>query len=370
MKKIAILTFHRAINYGACLQAYALKHTIEEYGIKCDILDYRCTEIESFYNKIYRHGNSVKTTLKNLLTWHVQRKRNHIFTQFTDRYLLDGSKRSYTRENIGEANKEYDLFIVGSDQVWAPLCTGKDETYFLDFVTEKEKKYSYAACLGVVDYNFLGSQHIKNLLEDFSKISVREESSIQILQNTLNEDKAKDIVQSVDPTFLLSKEEWLKVAQPVGINNYIFVYSLSMPEEVVDYAQQLQKATGLQLVFCTLDNLFTVKNRKNVVTVSPTEFLGYILNANFVVTNSFHGTAFSIIFNKEFVTIKNSNPNHDNSRLIDILNICKLQDRLLSNGEKQKTLSKIDYDYVNRTIQNLRKGSIDYLNSIVSQCKS
>ena len=362
MKKVGILTFHRAVNYGACLQAYALKNYIEAQGCQCDIIDYHCSAVEDFYNKIFLREDSIKTKIKKIITWPIQKKRNEIFKDFIESKLLNGNKTDeYTRRDISKANELYDLFIVGSDQVWSPFCTGGDLTYFLDFVNAPHKRNSYAACVGVASDDFLKSKAVLNNLLKFNNISVREECAQKKLNAIIFNQAGKRISLDVDPTLLLDTSKWNEVAGNGKKEHYIFVYSLSMPDEVVKFAKRLAKEQHEKIIFCTLDNLFTLRNRNDTVNVSPEEFLGYIKDADYVITNSFHGTVFSIIFRKNFYVIKNKNPNHDNSRMVNILSLLGVENRLIQGDCMPNTLEDIDYSCVEHKLTTMRDSSREYI---------
>ena len=165
----------------------------------------------------------------------------------------------------------------------------------------------------------------------------------------------------------MSGEDWNKVATNVTEKHYIFVYSLSMPNEVLEFANKLAKSKHEEIVFCTLDNLFAIKNKNNTVNPSPEEFLGYIKNADYVVTNSFHGTVFSIIFKKVFFVIKNVNPNHDNSRLTNVLSLLGLESQLVDGFFSPDNLEDIDYLNVENKLEAMKKLSKAYINRIISE---
>ena len=165
----------------------------------------------------------------------------------------------------------------------------------------------------------------------------------------------------------MSGKDWNKVVTNVTEKHYIFVYSLSMPNEVLEFANKLAKSKHEKIVFCTLDNLFAIKNKNNTVNPSPEEFLGYIKNADYVVTNSFHGTVFSIIFKKNFFVIKNVNPNHDNSRLTNVLSLFGLESQLVDSSFSPDNLEDIDYLNVEHKLEAMKKLSKAYINRIISE---
>lgn len=369
MKKAGIITFHRAVNYGACLQAYALKRVLNALEIDAEIIDYRNSEIENTYKKIIQNGSGIKNVIKNIMTWHIQKKRNDKFEEFLDEYVLEKEQECYFDNfDLVKANNIYDVFISGSDQVWSPLCAANYKTYMLNFVDKKSKKYSYAASFGVVDSNYLHDKEIKRLLSEYEFLSVREQKGIEIISDIFDESRPNNCAQHIDPTFLLTKNQWQELTKtPICSEKYIFIYSLSMPDEIVNYAKKIATEKNLKIKCFTLNNVYTMLHPLKVINGSPLEFLSYFANAEYVVTNSFHGTAFSIIFNKEFSVVKNINPNHDNSRLTSILNILGLDDRLISNIDSEKELKKIDYTKINKRLTNIRSESMDYLKKIVKE---
>ena len=185
MKKIGIITFHRALNYGAKLQAYALQETLKaEYDVS--IIDYRCPFIENiYYNPFFKKKKSIKFLIKNILCYKKLKQLNIAKKQLYDEFLkfdlqyLNISSKKYLPENIAEANNEYDYFIAGSDQIWNLRLTGRDWNYFLEFA-DNSKKYSYAASFGggIQDEDIID---IANRLKTFQSLLVRERSGVNII---------------------------------------------------------------------------------------------------------------------------------------------------------------------------------------------
>ena len=365
--RVGIITIHRASNYGAVLQAYALKNFIKELGYDAELIDYRCTSIEEMYTKMFGSMFSLKSKIKNLLTWSVQLERNKKFMDFINKDLNCTEDTScYRAKQLEECNDQYDVFISGSDQIWNPFCTGEDKHYFLDFVKDNKRKYSYAASFGTAKQNFIENADYRELLEMYQEISVREKNGIDVIKTMTG----KDALLHLDPTFLISKEKWIEKAKSVeNINRkpYVLVYSIAMPQSIQKIAEEYAQKSNIDIYYITLNNLFAIKNRKKTITCSPIEFLNWIMNAECVITNSFHGIAFSIIFNKKFYVEKNANPNHDNSRLENILDCLGLQDRFVVNGSIEELNSNIDYTPVNDKIEKIRKKSVDYIRSIDEQ---
>lgn len=366
MKKIGILTFHRAINYGACLQAYALKKALNELGADADVIDYRCDFLEKFYHKPIHKGESIKSTVKNILTWDIQKKRNRQFAGFFNKYLYNGDKEVFsTKEDLKSLNKKYDIFITGSDQVWNPGCNTGDLSYLLDFVDDNNKKYSYSASFGYFTDENIKDKAYKSLISDYKCISVREKKGEKIAAELTDNASPLKIRRDIDPTFLLNSSQWHEIMPKINKGKYVFVYSLTMPPKLISYAEDFARKNNLELICFTLNNLYTKTTKNKVITGTPEEFLSYINKAEYVITNSFHGTAFSIIFNKKFCVIKNRNPQHDNSRLFDLLESLDISDCIIKDDAKELSFPQIDYSKVNDKLDNLRQDSVNYLEELI-----
>lgn len=368
MKKIGILTFHRAVNYGAVLQAYSLVTCLQELGCDVEIIDYRNKKIESTYYSIVKtipRSNIyyiLKSTISNVLNFHIQRKRNIEFKNFIQEYCKM-SKHHYTKKTIYQANALYDLFLVGSDQVWNLPCIDGDKTYFLDFADERRKKYSYAASFGKIDSIKEDYKSYFALLGDFFSISVREVDGKNFIQNNIKERVRVDI----DPVFLLSDKKWLALEIKPDIRDYILVYSVDFPSGVISYARNLARAWNKQLVIVTLRNnkVRLLGSEIDRSCCSPREFIGLIDHSNLVVTNSFHGVALSIVFNTNFIVVRNSKSSFglDNSRLDNILNTFNLVNRYSDQVNPQES---IDFVQVENKLNELKEHSMDYLRLIQS----
>lgn len=363
--RIGILTFHRAVNYGACLQAYALKRYIENKKLDVQIIDYRSKYIEDLYSNPFSKGTTLKTKIRNCITWNIQKERNNKFNNFISEYLQCNEKTSiFDKSELKKIESSYDKIIVGSDQVWSTLCTSNDTTYYLDFLNDNKKKFSYAASFGIISNDFHKSEKLKSLLSKFTGLSVRENIGYEVIKKMIG----RESTLCVDPTFLLKQEDWKTLSMSSGMpsigEKYILVYSLSMPQSIVDYAEDLSKKMKLKVIYFTLNNLFSLKNKRKVINGSPIDFINYFANSQYVITNSFHGTAFSLIFNKDFTVFKNSNKKHDNSRLENILSLAGLKDRMINEGEKVFFEGNIDYSKVNNSMNAEIEKSKEYLESI------
>lgn len=357
MKKVGIITFHRAKNYGAVLQAYALEKTIQSFGNPCEIVDYKCENIDNCYKPFYIDKNDfLKSLVKSLLLFRRRAARIKNFSSFYNNRLCI-SERTYGSDNIAECKKKYDIFISGSDQVWGPGREHEmpDRAYFLTFADDCQK-FSYAASLGVTEISGEKATVLVKLLNGFQSLSVREESAVKILKNITG----RDALLHIDPTFLLPVKEWEKVAQRKLSTPYILVFNVKPVKSLLDFAEKLSREKNLPVIYLT-DN--PQKKRKGFTYVSSAsveEFLGYFLHASYTVTNSFHGTAFSIIFHKNlFVELETAKGFNDRAgSLLKMLGI----DREIKNGDAEET--DISWDKVEDILNNERNNALNYLKRI------
>lgn len=357
MKKVGIITFHRAKNYGAVLQSYALQKTVQTLGNDCEIVDYKCENIDKGYKPFqFNKNDPVKSLVKSVLMFRKRSKRIKSFSGFYSNYLKI-SRKSYTDSEIADCKSDYDIFISGSDQVWGPGKEGvdPDSAYFLSFADDAQK-YSYAASFGVSDISESKIPVLKSLLSGFQTFSVREESALDIVKKVTG----KQGLCHIDPTFLLPADEWKKIAVKKISTPYILVFNVKPVKSLLDFAEKLSKEKNIPVVYIT-DN--PQKKRAGFTYIAaPTveEFLGYFLNAAYTVTNSFHGTAFSVIFHKnlfvEFETAKGYN-----DRACNLLKKIGIS-REIKDGNAKET--EIAWDKVEEALNRERDAAVKYLKQI------
>lgn len=358
--KVGILTFHRAVNYGAVLQSFALCNALKEIGADAELIDYECT-------KIYEM-DSLKKRLKNgglkKGVEYILLKKNRDIRKKKLTYFLENntsiSSVVYKRENISESNSIYDSFITGSDQVWNVNRTDNDLTYYLDFVKDTKKKNSYAASIGNITND--KKRNIEKYLNDFNNISVRESDGKDAVEQILN----KKINLVVDPTFLLKKQDWMKYARIPSEKNYILVYTLAKSPELREFARKLSQKTNLPIIDLSV-RAENFRGMKKVADAGIEDFLGYFANAQYVVTNSFHGTAFSIIMEKTAYVGLHKDVSMGNSRMETLLNTFGLEEYIISPSNSNEIMNKnIDYVHVSKRLEEEREKAISYLKEIVS----
>lgn len=350
IKKIGIITFHRADNYGAVLQAAALQRAIIWMGYSCEILDYDARIISKNYDVILK--TSVTQVLKSLLEYKERKHKKQVFDAFRNKQMLFSPP--IDKENLEIIADQYDKIITGSDQVWNYNLTASDGAYFLDFVQNSHKKLSYAASFGIGEIPVNKFAWYKDKLADFGHISVREKTAVELVTKLTGNNAIND----VDPVFLLSASDWASImsARPTE-KKYILAY---MCDEIsASYAKKIADEKGLDLV-----NIVYYKSYRhpelNVgncrMDLSPDEFLSYMYYADYVVTGSFHATAFSIIFNKKFVV---SVPDNVGSRITDLLDRTGLQGRALSTCIAID--EKVDWERVDNIVAKARETSLKNL---------
>lgn len=357
MKKIGILTFHNAMSYGAVLQAYALQQSLHKVGAESEFVNYMCMDIYNAHVRILPKTRNWKFNLKMLLMGRKRYKWRCLLENFRKQYLMESKKVDKSELNtIGET---YSKIVAGSDQVFNDVCTGFDKTYFLDFVPD-EKKYTYAASFGVNTLPEELHEAYHERLKGFQRLSIREESGCKIV---------KEIVDTVpechiDPTFLLAKEEWDKiVTAPKRKKPYILVFSVLKPVHMIDYALELGKEKQLEVLY--LENYAFPKKKglHYIGPVAPDEFIGLIKNAEYIVTNSFHGMAFSIIYRKNFIVELNTSASR-NYRCADLLAKLGIKSNELVDGEVKLRSIQYNWDNVTSVVEQEREKSLRYLKEI------
>ena len=344
-------------NYGAVLQAYALKKSMEKCNKSVQIINFNGRIGNQTYDTFLptKSLSSLKTNVLRLPHAIAIKNSSAKFQQFRQQHF-DLSQPVSGTEQLKDNCPNYGYLVVGSDQVWNPNILF-DPIYFLDFGSQEAVRFSYAASFGVNEIDSSLSQTIKDYLSKFQSVSVREKTGVQILS------KIGIAAQTVlDPTLLLSAEEWRSIEkQPEGIKEpYLLCYCLNYSKELETTLRKIKKLTGLQVISIASNvNLHQLGDRQRW-DIGPEEFLWLIDHAKFVFTSSFHGTAFSVIFNKTFCTFNNS---VNDSRLHDFLASVGLDYRL---KDKVKCESVSDCiapieDVAQKKLDSLKRSSKEYL---------
>lgn len=358
--KIGILTFHKVINYGALLQAYALNKKIRALGFECEDIDYTSKEIADFYNPFkLKRISDLKDLILHVMTWPWKIRTSRKFSQFV-KENIPLSEINYDN-NISDAQGTYDILIAGSDQVWNYSLTGADSNYMLAF-DDKAKKISYAGSFGKTVLSTTESEDAAKYLRLFSHISVREASGKELVDKILKCNQTRIVL---DPVFLLEKNEWVSIGDLPFYDNYILLFVLHKNKTIVEFAKKLSNETGKQII-----QLSNKINFDMDITYSkgcgPKDFIGLINRASYVVTDSFHATSMSIILNKQFyVGLKKQKLASLNTRIYSLLDMFGLQNRIIGSIDSHNN-EEIDYTEINEVLSQKRKESVDYLIQIIT----
>lgn len=347
-KKIAIINHWMVNNYGALFLAYALERKILEMGYDVETISWLPDEVRKPWKlSMLRKIGPIQYLMRlgYFLVFIIPRQNS--FSCF--RSQIHKSKQQYNDRSLYEIRECYDTFVIGGDQLWNCKKNYYNENNFLPFICESKRKVVYAASLSL---NYLPKEvesTFRHLAGDFGYITAREERGREIIEQTTG----RKAYRVSDPAFLLSEDEWLKLSRPVkGIKNkFVFVYQVQSDVLLIRFAESIAKKHNLDIVYCP----FPLKKQiacKRYPFLSPEQWLWCVKNAEYVVTDAFHGTVFSIIFNRDFFVEISEYGKDTGSRITNILDIYSLQDRLISeeNWRKKLEIGKICFEPVNQII--------------------
>lgn len=359
-KQVGILTYHTGYNYGASLQAFALQKTIIKMGYTCEIIHFETMRFlatrEMFSRKPTRMKEMIKIVSRMPFAKQLIR-RQKMFDDFTNNCLK--ISKLYRRESeVIEHAEDYECIVCGSDQIWN-LCKNDapaaNPLFFLNF-PKKQRRISYAASFGKYVKEALNQEDVfMPWLKQFDAISVREASGVEYLRS-----RGLECELCLDPTMLLDQEDYDEICTPPQMRyKYVLLFGWNTNEDLVNVGKRVAKQLNLTLINIVPPPRAMFKGIKRKVDVGPREFLSMIKNAEFVVTNSFHGTAFATIFEKPFVSVVSGKPD---LRMQTLLCQFGLEEWLVApdkvNVEK---LLKIDYSKMRYNKAELRKSSLEYL---------
>ena len=367
--KIGILTFHRAINYGAVLQCYGLFETLKSKGHDVEIIDYRPDYIERYRNRIswfdikQRKGiiGKSRQLISSVLKGSSKVEASKRFDVFLKRAFV--CSKAVTRGD--EIPTYYDAIVFGSDQIWSPqICYGFDSIYWGQFEHKGTRLVTYAASIGGHNhFNKNEWSRVGVFLQAFERISVREKQ----LQEDIRKEIGLESELVVDPTILAGRDVFDKIAVRPKVlpDNYVLIFSVAPTDNLYGFAEKIASQTKSKIVVLTANKKKVRVGGVPYININPTvqEFLGCIKYARCVVTVSFHGTVFSVLFHKNFYSLTN----YMQDRAEQFLRIAGLSERLVSSDEKtmaKLNFSDIDYREVDKRLADERKSSIDFINSI------
>lgn len=367
MKKAAIITILDNTNFGTYLQALALAKQVQQAGCEVEVIDYArpCTSVK------YRLA-AIKNPLKKLYNafygmhkWQQLRQKDH---KFLSRFVKFTSHTYHSFQELKMQPPVADIYITGSDQVWNSIYNrGIDKSFYLDFAPQNAKRVAYGASIGMSEIPRKEVKETVELLNKYDAISVRETDAKRILA----EIGIENTTMVLDPTLLLNADEWKNIAgryPEIETEPFILVYSVETDKEnslMGKYASAISKQFGWKIYEVSY---FPYRRRlqfadRHFMQATPNIFLQLMIKAKFVVVSSFHGTAFAINFNKQFLTVA---PNRFNSRVNNILKLCHLEDRMITSTDfTLDSLSPIDYLPVNHILEKERNRSITILHDML-----
>lgn len=357
--KVNIINFHHVLNYGAVFQGYALCKFLNNSGHEAKIIDYRPWY---FLSRTYRPAKGIKMSYKKFLM-------NRSFLNFRKKHFLLTKKVFYTPDQLlYHYIKSSEAFICGSDQIWnAKITNGKlDPGYFLEFVPKTGRKIAYAASIGHTTFNRNDKQKIADNLLSYHSISVREDfAKKEVYEIT---DHKIDPLMVLDPTLILDDYSEVLDFALVPQEPYMVVYTTEDSEIFREYSKRVAKALNIKVL--NLGHYKTGVDSVDYTNIHPSQWLGIFSRANYVCTNSFHGTAFSIVFHRNFTVLGRSTMKDLNRRQLTLLSQLGIEHRFIHNLEDfdvKAHLEEIDFDDVERKLEIKRNSSRKYLLDCLKQ---
>lgn len=377
--KIGIITIHKSPSYGACLQSFALWKYISSEGVDCEIIDlHRPTHIDFKKSDRFLPMRQEHLTFKVKVLTELFKLKDRLLAKvhlspLEKKYNQFNEEIKYSKvyKGVDElyANPpSYDLYVTGSDQVWNPQQAYCIEPYFLTFVNNGGKKISYAASIGLKDLLSEEKEKFAQWLESYDAIGVREKSAQELLTSFMN----KPTTLVLDPTFLLDKESWLKESVlPAVDDSYILLFSLFTPSNILNFAKRIAEESDKRLIILAPNRREIGNGGILVNDAGPREFLGYFYQADMVITDSFHGTVFSMIMEAGNFFSYIAPNNRRGSRIVDLLSLFQLEDHLLSPELKETAIElqshQIDLSILKERIKEERAKSISFLANYIHE---
>lgn len=384
MKKTAIVSCYFIHNYGSMLQAYATQKILDKLNINNETINvdgfikqFRkaqysyiiCSGVTSdiFKDRLGKAKNVlIKKIVRNEYTRNIH-QRDIKFDEFVNKWIRKSGIYSSLSELSQKCSVNYDTVLIGSDQLWLPANIAADY-YTLNFVPEELNSVAYATSFGVSELPNDAAEMAKNFLPHIKHISVREEAGQKLVKKLTG----RNVPVVCDPTLLFTGEEWMEIQQQERIveEPYIFCYFIGGTQIHRNFVKRLKKETGLKVVALTHVDHYMKSDEGYAdytpYNIGPSEFLNLIRNADYVCTDSFHSTVFSILYKKEFFEFKRYTENtkqSTNSRLDTLFNLVDIHDRMLNGDEDiQSCLCKtINYEKAHENLAIAREKSYQYL---------
>ena len=360
--KVGIITFHDVNNYGSVLQTYATQETFRNLGCETEVIDYR-REGQSGYFQKMKNACDRSSFGKNPLlraTYYMIKspsylRQRKVFTAFRQKYITLGNRRYIGFEQLKQNPPQIDVGCTGSDQMWnSEYNQGVEKAYYLAFGKPDMKRIAYSTSIGMEQFPESETEEVRELLSRYAAISVREASALSALEKA----GVHGAVQVLDPTLVLNGAQWRKIASDryKKCKPYVLIYQLNPNSELENFAAELARSYGFDLRRINLmyDQMSRAGKAVNIPTVN--EYISLLDNARYVVTDSFHGTAFCINLNTQFYVFY---PPKYKTRLDSILQLTGLTTRIAENDKSEK--EDIDFVPVNQIIGEARQNNLEFL---------
>ena len=373
MKKIGIITFTRAHNYGSILQGYALqKYISENFDCECELIDYSNKGQQQAYN-LFKKGFSIKNIIKNCLAfifYPILKREYNDFENFINKNLKLTKEKYTNKEEIEKISDKYDIYISGSDQVWNINCLDADDVYFLNFV-KNGKKVAYAPSFGAQNILECSSNPEKysDLIKSYDNVSIREING----KKWIKELTGIDAPLLIDPTLFYDKEDWQKLmSEPILKKPYILYYAFHFTQEVNKIVKKISKKYKMPVVILSshayVYNICGLYGFKLAKHSSPAEFLRLVNDAEMVFSTSFHGTVFSALFKKNFWFLYGAIQDKTDDRALTLVKQLGIEERVIKTADVDNTdlLKLPDYSSFDKKLNELRNDAFNYLKKSIN----
>lgn len=373
--KVSLITLHTVSNYGSCLQAYASETVFRKFGCQVEIVDYyrKNNQLNSKVDRVFTTGSLsrfspvweaapwLRKGLSKPVAMHLKRQDRR-FDEFRQRYL-HLSKRYLDAGQLKEDPPIADVYCTGSDQVWNSIWNeGFEGPYFLDFAPKGKRRIAYAASIGREELDDWEKQPMRDALAKYDAISLRESSGVKLVKGL----GFPNVQLVLDPTLMLNREEWAKIATlPRKVKQpYVLVYQLNDNANMQSYARSVARKIGANLVKISYRSSDAMKSAINVIEPPVTDFLGLFLHASYVVTDSFHATAFALNFGCQFTAVA---PPRFSTRINSVLELTGTEDRLLADYRDISMVGEpIDSARAQSALEGKRAESLAFLKRALS----
>lgn len=372
MASISLLTLHRTANYGSVLQAFATQKVLERMGFDVTVVDYypNRNKINSMLRSLKEkkalfERNPFALLLARAIILPSYIKRRRTFNRYIESRLNLSLRTYWGLDDFENEPICSDFYVTGSDQVWNSTWNGGvDDILFFSFTSQDSIRVSIASSFGKTSLCNEEISRVRELLQRYAYITVREDSGVDIVRSL----GIEKVEQVLDPTLLLDKSFWYQCCDSHIIhNNYILMYNINHNRPLDHFVKLLSRKTGLPIRYISYQYHDVVKRGKMHCNVSVESFLSLIRDARFVVCDSFHCAAFSVNFNKEFAIVM---PERFGTRLTSFMRVVGLEDRIVGESDIDVFNKPIDWISANRCLDEARKNSLETIKTMFQQQKT